>query len=137
MWRRLVAEGEAAGPGREAQIEAARRAHAQGFVAEAIEGLERQVAAFLDRTARRTPEAGVGAGEPTMEHLINQKGDTVHIDVVDRWGNMMAATPSGGWLKSNPVIPGLGVPLARGRRYSGRTRGCPPHLPPSRGRGRR
>jgi gamma-glutamyltranspeptidase/glutathione hydrolase len=34
-------------------------------------------------------------------------GDTVHIDVVDRWGNMVSATPSGGWLKSNPVVPGL------------------------------
>jgi gamma-glutamyltranspeptidase/glutathione hydrolase len=77
----------------------------------AIEGLEHQVAAFLERTARRTPEAGVGAGEPTMAHLVNQRGDTVHIDVVDRWGNMVSATPSGGWLKSNPVIPGLGVPL--------------------------
>ena len=32
-----------------------------------------------------------GAGEPT-------RGDTVHVDVVDRWGNMISATPSGGWL---------------------------------------
>lgn len=46
-----------------------------------------------------------------MAHLGNRAGDTVHIDVVDRWGNMVSATPSGGWLKSNPVIPGLGVPL--------------------------
>ena len=46
-----------------------------------------------------------------MAHLGNRAGDTVHIDVVDQWGNMVSATPSGGWLKSNPVIPGLGVPL--------------------------
>jgi len=76
-----------------------------------IDGLEAQVEAFLTRAARRTPEAGVGAGEPTMAHLVNQRGDTVHVDVVDRWGNMVSATPSGGWLKSNPVVPGLGAPL--------------------------
>jgi gamma-glutamyltranspeptidase/glutathione hydrolase len=45
-----------------------------------------------------------GAGEPT-------RGDTVHLDVVDRWGNFLSATPSGGWLQSSPVIPGLGWPL--------------------------
>jgi gamma-glutamyltranspeptidase/glutathione hydrolase len=46
-----------------------------------------------------------------MAHLTERRGDTVHIDVVDRWGNMISATPSGGWLQSSPVIPGLGVPL--------------------------
>jgi gamma-glutamyltranspeptidase/glutathione hydrolase len=96
----------------------------------AIAGLERQVAAFLDRAARRTPEAGVGAGEPTMEHLINQKGDTVHIDVVDRWGNMISATPSGGWLKSNPVIPGLGVPLNTRAQMFWLDEGLPTSLAP-------
>lgn len=54
---------------------------------------------------------GVSAGEPTMAHLTEKRGDTVHIDVIDRWGNMVSATPSGGWLQSNPVIPGLGFPL--------------------------
>ena len=38
-------------------------------------------------------------------------GDTTHLDVVDQWGNMMAATPSGGWFASSPVIKGLGFPL--------------------------
>jgi gamma-glutamyltranspeptidase/glutathione hydrolase len=87
------------------------RTASRGFHPGPVEGLEAQAAAFLDRAARRTPEAGVGAGEPTMEHLLNQRGDTVHVDVVDRWGNMVSATPSGGWLKSNPVVPGLGAPL--------------------------
>lgn len=45
-----------------------------------------------------------GVGEPT-------RGDTCHVDVVDRSGNMVAATPSGGWLQSSPVVPGLGFPL--------------------------
>ena len=39
------------------------------------------------------------------------KGDTCHLDVVDRWGNMVAATPSGGWLQSSPTIPELGFCL--------------------------
>jgi gamma-glutamyltranspeptidase / glutathione hydrolase len=46
----------------------------------------------------------VGAGEPTQ-------GDTVHLDVADRFGNLVSATPSGGWLHSSPVIPDLGWPL--------------------------
>ncbi|MGH2729785.1 MAG: gamma-glutamyltransferase family protein [Actinomycetota bacterium] len=44
-----------------------------------------------------------GAGEPT--------GDTCHVSVVDARGNMVAATPSGGWLQSSPAIPGLGFCL--------------------------
>ncbi len=52
---------------------------------------------------------GDGVGEPTMS--ATQAGDTCHIDVVDRWGNMVAATPSGGWLQSSPVIPALGFCL--------------------------
>jgi gamma-glutamyltranspeptidase/glutathione hydrolase len=39
------------------------------------------------------------------------RGDTCHVDVVDRWGNMVSATPSGGWLQSSPAIPGLGFCL--------------------------
>lgn len=55
--------------------------------------------------------AGTGAGEPTMAHLSEKRGDTVHLDVIDQWGNMVSATPSGGWLQSSPVVPGLGMPL--------------------------
>jgi gamma-glutamyltranspeptidase / glutathione hydrolase len=49
-------------------------------------------------------EGLLGAGEPT-------RGDTVHLDVADRWGNLVSATPSGGWLQSSPTIPALGWPL--------------------------
>ena len=56
-------------------------------------------------------ELAPGVGEPT-------RGDTVHLDVVDRWGNMVAATPSGGWLWGAPVIPSLGFPLGtRGQMF--------------------
>jgi gamma-glutamyltranspeptidase / glutathione hydrolase len=52
-----------------------------------------------------------GIGEPTTSPLGMVAGDTVHIDVIDRWGNMVSATPSGGWLQSSPVIPELGFCL--------------------------
>jgi len=39
------------------------------------------------------------------------EGDTVHLDAVDKDGNMLAATPSGGWIRTSPLVPGLGFPL--------------------------
>jgi len=45
-------------------------------------------------------------------------GDTTHVDAVDRWGNLFAATPSGGWIGSSPVVDGLGFPLGtRGQMF--------------------
>jgi gamma-glutamyltranspeptidase / glutathione hydrolase len=55
--------------------------------------------------------AGLGAGEPTVGRLGQSPGDTVHFDIVDSAGNMISATPSGGWLQSSPVIPALGFCL--------------------------
>jgi gamma-glutamyltranspeptidase/glutathione hydrolase len=53
---------------------------------------------------------GPGWGEPATAGRLG-RGDTCHVDVVDRHGNMVAAMPSGGWLQSSPVVPGLGFPL--------------------------
>ncbi|MGH9066145.1 MAG: gamma-glutamyltransferase, partial [Acidimicrobiales bacterium] len=62
--------------------------------------------------------AAAGWGEPTVEISGERRGDTCHVDVVDRWGNMVSATPSGGWLQSSPVIPGLGFgPTTRGQMF--------------------
>src|SRR5260370_26212430 len=64
------------------------------------------------------PGSLVGAGEPTasaagagLSAPELGPGDTCHLDVTDRFGNMVSATPSGGWLQSSPVIPGLGFCL--------------------------
>jgi gamma-glutamyltranspeptidase/glutathione hydrolase len=47
------------------------------------------------------------------------QGDTTHLDAVDAEGNMIAATPSGAWIPSSPVVPGLGFPLGtRGQMFS-------------------
>ena len=60
-------------------------------------------------------------GEPTVANPASpadQRGDTCHVDVVDAAGNMVSATPSGGWLASSPVIPDLGLPLGtRGQMF--------------------
>ena len=66
------------------------------------------MAALLDRLS--LPDGAVY--EPTMAHLAEApRGDTVHLDVIDQWGNMVSATPSGGWLQSSPIVEGLGFCL--------------------------
>jgi gamma-glutamyltranspeptidase/glutathione hydrolase len=94
-----------------------------------VTGFGKQVNVRLASGARSAVENS-GAGEPTVgridwthdeDHLpdVTQArermgaipGDTVHFDIIDRDGNMVTATPSGGWLHSSPVIPELGFPL--------------------------
>lgn len=70
--------------------------------------------------------------EPTMGHLAEERGDTVHIDVIDRWGNMVSATPSGGWLQSSPTIPELGFCLNSRAQMFWLTPGLPSSLSPGR-----
>ncbi|MFU8834966.1 MAG: gamma-glutamyltransferase family protein [Roseovarius sp.] len=79
-----------------------RPGHVPGF-----EGQVNRTMALLDALSR-TDQA---VYEPTMAHLSEKKGDTVHIDVIDNEGNMVSVTPSGGWLQSSPTIPGLGFCL--------------------------
>jgi gamma-glutamyltranspeptidase / glutathione hydrolase len=59
-----------------------------------------------------------GIGEPTTSDLGVVAGDTCHLDIIDRWGNMVSATPSGGWLQSSPVIPELGFCLGTRQQIS-------------------
>jgi gamma-glutamyltranspeptidase/glutathione hydrolase len=83
----------------------------------------------LPRFAKSPFEPGTfrGTGDPGLDPATGEplggsarvrgfgaqarRGDTCHLDVADRWGNMVAATPSGGWLQSSPVIPSLGFCL--------------------------
>ncbi|WP_037673797.1 gamma-glutamyltransferase family protein [Streptomyces griseus] len=93
--------------------------------------------------------AALGVGEPTVaKHPASPvpgepegplvrgdgstRGDTCHLDVVDRWGNMVAATPSGGWLQSNPVVPELGFPLGTRLQMTWLEEGLPNTLTPGR-----
>src|SRR5262252_9196150 len=56
--------------------------------------------------------------------------DTCHVDAADRFGNVVAATPSGGWLQSSPVIPGLGFCLGTRAQMFTLTPGLPNSLAP-------
>jgi gamma-glutamyltranspeptidase / glutathione hydrolase len=56
-------------------------------------------------------EPSAALGEPSVRTDGVSRGDTCHVDVADRWGNLVSATPSGGWLQSSPVLPGLGFAL--------------------------
>src|SRR5690606_5973843 len=69
----------------------------------------------------RTADTRFGIGEPTFASLPPVQewaekeifvGVTCHIDVIDRHGNMVSATPSGGWLSSSPAIPALGFAVS-------------------------
>ncbi|MFI0788988.1 gamma-glutamyltransferase family protein [Streptomyces lydicus] len=91
---------------------------------------------------------GSGAGEPTVARGVPggvpadvapevdrrgaTRGDTCHLDVVDRWGNLVSATPSGGWLQSNPVVPSLGFPLGTRLQMAWLEEGLPNSLTPGR-----
>ena len=79
----------------------------------------------------RAAVSSSGAGEPTVGRIwthddhrlpdvdaLSEReragatpGDTVHFDIVDRDGNMISSTPSGGWLHSSPIIPDIGFCL--------------------------
>lgn len=79
-----------------------------------IPGFEDQARRALGQVREASDlSGGIGVGEPTMIHLqpTRRPGDTVHLDVIDRWGNVVSATPSGGWPQSSPMVPELGFAL--------------------------
>jgi gamma-glutamyltranspeptidase / glutathione hydrolase len=80
---------------------------------------------------------GHGAGEPTATTAAITApelgpGDTCHLDIADRFGNMVSATPSGGWLQSSPVVPGLGFCLGTRAQMFALTPGFASSLAPGR-----
>lgn len=85
----------------------------------------------LSVTGDAHPDAAApGTGEPTVDRGGRTRGDTCHVDVVDRWGNMISATPSGGWLQSSPTIPGLGFCLGTRAQMFWLDAGLPDSLAP-------
>jgi len=81
--------------------------------ADARRGLVSDVASAELRAGGENPRLATPVGDAPIAPGVGEptRGDTVHLDVVDRWGNMVAATPSGGWLWGAPVIPSLGFCL--------------------------
>ena len=91
-----------------------------------------------DRAVPAPPVAG-GADQalvPGADHGASgggegeKRGDTCHVDVIDRWGNMVSATPSGGWLQSSPIIPELGFCLTSRAQMFWLEEGLPASLAP-------
>jgi gamma-glutamyltranspeptidase/glutathione hydrolase len=103
--------------------------------------------------AARAAVGSSGAGEPTVgdipwthdeddlpdaiavqakkrEKMGAVPGDTVHFDIVDKAGNMVSSTPSGGWLHSSPVIPELGFCLGTRAQMFWLEEGHPASLAP-------
>jgi gamma-glutamyltranspeptidase/glutathione hydrolase len=89
-------------------------------------------AALIVANAGREQPGGFGQGEPTFAPLPEFHGDTVHLDVVDRWGNMVSATPSGGWLQASPSVPGLGFNVTTRAQMFWLVPGLPSSLGPGR-----
>ena len=73
-----------------------------------------------------TTAAAAGSGEPTL----GLAGDTCHLDVADRHGNLVSATPSGGWLHGSPNVPGLGFCMGTRGQMFWLTEGLPNSLEP-------
>ncbi len=84
----------------------------QALVPGNLPGAAERMTRVLAMAGAETPAIGLGHGEPTFAPLPVEWGDTVHLDVVDRFGNMVSATPSGGWLQSSPAVPGLGFSIS-------------------------
>ncbi len=85
---------------------------------------------IADPNATPRGAAVLGMAEDTMARYGGVRGDTCHLDVIDRAGNMVAATPSGGWLQSSPVIPGLGFALGTRAQMFWLQEGVPTSLTP-------
>jgi gamma-glutamyltranspeptidase / glutathione hydrolase len=113
------------------------------FVTEAGAGSDAEAgssAASADpmSTERPAPRLDPGTGEPTLRTggpagpaaSSYRAGDTCHLDIADRFGNMVSATPSGGWLQSSPVIPGLGFCLGTRAQMFTLTPGLPATIAP-------
>jgi gamma-glutamyltranspeptidase/glutathione hydrolase len=86
-------------------------------------------------SATGEPTTGTGeptrrGGDPTAAAAGIGPGDTCHVDVVDRFGNLVSATPSGGWLQSSPVIPSLGFCLGTRAQMFTLTQNLPNSLAP-------
>jgi gamma-glutamyltranspeptidase/glutathione hydrolase len=76
------------------------------------------------------PGDGAPAGIRPAHDGTKADGDTTHVDVIDAQGNLFTATPSGGWLQSSPVVPGLGFPLGTRLQQFNLVEGHPNALAP-------
>jgi gamma-glutamyltranspeptidase/glutathione hydrolase len=93
----------------------------------------------VGRLPSRVRHWGEGAGDvdgrdprlgPPPGSSREMRGDTCHLDVADRFGNLVSATPSGGWLQSSPAVAGLGFCLGTRAQMFWLEEGLPASLAP-------
>lgn len=92
---------------------------------------------LVERNLDAETFSALGGGEPTVGPAggpagieMPPPGDTCHLDVIDKDGNMVGATPSGGWLHSSPHIPELGFCLNSRAQMFWLEEGVPSSLAP-------
>ena len=97
-------------------------------------GREAPLAEVVSRQYAAAPDPGrppaAGTGEASGQPVAPDARDTCHLDVADRFGNLVSATPSGGWLQSSPAIPGLGFCLGTRAQMFWLEEGLPATLRP-------
>lgn len=84
----------------------------------------------LEYTASGMGDVISGVGEPTVRPTGETRGDTCHLDVIDAAGNIISATPSGGWLQSSPYLPEVGFCLGTRLQMTWLEEGGPATLTP-------
>lgn len=85
-----------------------------------------------DTLEEADPGAPIGQISPEEQSAYKSRavGDTTYICVADKAGNVVSATPSGGWLQSSPVIPELGFCLGTRAQMMWLDRDAPSALQP-------
>ena len=98
----------------------------------AAQALTVEGAGATDATVGEPTVPGARSSDPVVDADGNTRGDTCLVDVVDRWGMLVSATPSGGWLQSSPTIPSLGFALGSRLQMTWLEQGLPSSLVPGR-----
>ena len=83
----------------------------------------------------REPVLATG-GEPASASSAPVGSDTCAVMTADRFGNVVSAIPSGGWLRARRRSPSWASASAPARRCSGSTRECPARSPRASARAR-
>ncbi len=75
------------------------------------DGFEPRLPDLLGQLIKEAARGGMDQAIVPRSGIEAARRDTTHLDVADRFGNLVSVTPSGGWLQASPTIPGLGFCL--------------------------
>ncbi|MBN1458835.1 MAG: gamma-glutamyltransferase family protein [Armatimonadetes bacterium] len=90
----------------------------EDYAAQRRELVDPERASMEERPGDVPPGRKREPARPEGDWPLMHIGDTTRCCAVDRAGNMISVTPSGGWFMSSPIVPGLGFPLGtRGQMF--------------------